>query len=315
MKQFIEETLHQQVEIHPYEEPLEFPLSYQGSYDFFTLLINGEGCILARPKGELRLTTLRQQQRRMEQLTQKYCVLYLKNLHAYTRNKMLEEGIPFIWENHQIYMPFVGVLLKKNEARALRPCMRISFLTQKLLLMALYDEWKDITVTMAADLLQVTKMSVTRCYDEIESLGIPVIHKKGKSRVFDGGRNRKELWEMIKPHLRNPLLQEFYLEERISTEMKRSGISALCRYSLLSEDTCVTYAITKSQLGEADLRHKRQVPRGEEAGCIIQELGYLIDYKGFGVVDPITVSLLLEKERQDPRIDKALDQMLEEYVW
>jgi hypothetical protein len=34
-------------------------------------------------------------------------------MNYYSRDKMLEEGIPFIWENKQIYMPFLGILLQK----------------------------------------------------------------------------------------------------------------------------------------------------------------------------------------------------------
>ena len=52
---------------------------------------------------------------------------------------------------HQVYIPFLGLLLKQNEARALKPCFKISFLTQKFLLLALYEEWDDLTVTVAAD--------------------------------------------------------------------------------------------------------------------------------------------------------------------
>lgn len=315
MKQFIEDALHQQIEIRAYQDANKLPLVLQGNYNLFILEINGQSCILAEPKEDFGLAILRKQQRRLERLTEQYCVLYLKNLKSYPRDKMLKEGIPFIWENHQIYMPFLGVLLKQNETRALKPCTKVSFLTQKLLLMALYQQWQNVTVTAAAELLKVSKMSITRCFDEIESLELPVLYKRGRTRWLSCCTDQKEMWNLIKVHMRNPLLQEYYLEQDLPGRLLKSGISALAEYSMLGDNEYRTYAITKSQLSEYDLKKKKQVPKGEEPGCVVQELGYIIEYKEGLAIDPLTVCMLMKSEKEDPRVDKALEEMMEEYVW
>lgn len=315
MKRFLEDMLHQPIELFSYSETGRVPLILRANYNLYVLVLNEQSCIIAEPKEEYNLTVLRKQQRRLELLTEKYCVLYFRKLRSYTRDKMLEEGIPFIWENHQIYMPFIGMWLKQKEARELKPCTKISFLTQKLLLVALYDKWQNITVTVAAELLQVTKMSITRCYDEIESLGLPIVHKKGRTRVLSTCIDRREMWELIKPYMRNPLFQEFYLAEDLSEGLLKSGISALCEYSMLNDNEYITCAINKSQLAEFGVKYKKQIPKGECPVCIVQELGYTINYRKRGTVDPLTVYLLLEKDILDPRVDKALEEMLEEYVW
>lgn len=315
MKQFIEDILHQQVEIRTYENANNLPLVLRGNYNLFVLIMNGQSCILAEPIEDLGLATLRKQQRKLEQLTEQYCVLYFKKLQSYPRDRMLEEGIPFIWENHQIYMPFLGILLRKNETRALKPCTKISFLTQKLLLMTLYNQWQNVTVTFAAEKLHVAKMSITRCYDEIESLEIPVLYRKGRTRFLRSCMDKREMWNLIKPYMRNPLIQEFHLEEKLIQGLPKSGISALCEYSMLDDNGYKTHAIIKSQLAEFDIKNKKQVPMGETPGCILQELGYAINYRESGVIDPLTVFMLMEAEREDPRIDKALEEMLEGCVW
>lgn len=315
MKQFLENILHQQVEIKSYCDTNRLPLILKGNYNLFVLTINGQNCIIAEPREELGLATLRRQQRKLEQLTEQYCVLYLRKLTTYPRNKMLEEGIPFIWENHQIYMPFLGLLLSQNETRALKPCVKISFLTQKLLLMMLYNQWEKVTVTMAAEFLDVTKTSITRCFDEIESLEIPVLCKKGRTRVLCGYVDKKKMWDLIKPYMRNPLLQEFYLEEDLTQGLLESGISALCRYSMLEDNAYKTCAIIKSQIKELSMKNRQYIPKNETPGCIIQELGYVINYKDSGAIDPLTVLMLMEAEREEPRIDKALEEMLEDYIW
>ena len=315
MKAFIEKTLHQKIKLEKYNELEKLPLTFRANYDFYRMEIGGTHCLLARPKEETGLAVLRKQQKRLEQMTGLYCVLYLAQMNYYSKDKMLEEGIPFILENRQIYMPFLGILLTQNEARALRPCSKVSFLTQKLLLSVLYNEWDNVTVTMAAKCLHVSKMSITRCFDEIESLGIPVLEKKGRTRMLTNKGTKRELWEIIKPFMRTPVLQEFYLEEDISENLIKSGASALSELSMLGDAAYPTCAITKYQIGDYGIRERKQVPKGEVPGCVVQELGYLIPFQEGRVVDPLTISLIMEGEREEPRVSMALETMLEEYVW
>jgi hypothetical protein len=188
-------------------------------------------------------------------------------------------------------------------------------LTQKLLLSAFYNEWENITVTMAAEYLQVSKMSITRCFDEIESLEIPVITQKGRIRYIRCKGDKRNQWEHLKTFMRTPVIREFYLEEDISANLVKSGISALSEYSMLGDNIFPTCGITKSQMKEYGIRERKQVPKGEVPGCIVQELGYLIPYKSGNVIDPLTTLLIMDEEREEPRIDMALDEMLEEYVW
>lgn len=315
MKTFIEEMLHQKVELRQYNELEKLPLMFRSDYDFYIMEIAGQQCILVEPLQETGLTMLRKQQKRLEGLMERRCVLYLTKMNYYARDKMLEEGIPFIWEGRQIYMPFLGVLLDQNENRRLQPGSRVSFLTQKLLLTAIYQDWNGVTVTMAAEKLVVTKVSITRCFDEIECMGIPVLEKKGRSRMIRCVHGRRETWEIIKPFLRTPLIEEFYLEKNIEEKLVMSGISALSMFSMLGDNAYPTYAVTKGEMKNYRVREQRQVLGEDIPGCVVQELGYVIPFMDRKAVDPLTVFLLLEQKSEDPRIEIALEEMLEEYVW
>jgi hypothetical protein len=315
LKEFIEKTLHQKIELERYDKLEQLPLILRTNYDLYDMEINGLHCLLARPKEGTGLVELRKQQKRLETLTGMYCVLYLTWMNQYSRDKMLEEGIPFVLENRQVYMPFLGVLLRPKETRELKPCSGVSFLTQKLLLLALYNRWENVTVTRAAEHLKVSKMSITRCFDEIDSLEVPVLVKKGRIRYISSNGDKKNQWGILKSFMRIPVIQEFYLEEDISANLIKSGISALSEFSMLGDNSYPTCAITKTQMKEYGIRERRQVPKGEVPGCVVQELGYLIPYKDGKVIDPLTTLLIMEHEREEPRVDKALDEMLEEYVW
>ena len=191
----------------------------------------------------------------------------------------------------------------------------ISYLTQKLIFVAIYEKWVEVTVSAAAIKLKVSKMSISRCFDEIEYLNVDIMGMKGKSRAITVPTDIKKLWEDMKPILRNPVIARYELQEDIHLENK-AGISALCEYSLLSDNRYPTYAITKKEMAGVGLKNMRQVHKGEEIGCLVLELGYFIDFMDKKTEDPMSVALsLTEAEKQDERVDISVDEMLEEYVW
>ncbi|MFR1010543.1 MAG: hypothetical protein ACLSGA_13690 [Ruminococcus sp.] len=57
----------------------------------------------------------------------------------------------------------------------------------------------------------------------------------------------------IKMVLRNPVIRRFILREDIKFE-KKAGISALCEYSLLSDNVYPTYAVTKKELKDSGVK-------------------------------------------------------------
>lgn len=316
MKEYIEAILHQNIQLIPYEEQYKLPLAYRNAYHLNRMIINGQEALLAAPVEKIPLATLRKQYRQMAVYTGLPCVLYLKETNYYGRDAMLEEGIPFVWEGHQIYLPYIGALLEDQKRPALRSCNQISYLTQKLLLMALYEGWQRITVTKAAEKLGVSKMSITRCFDELEAMDIPYLMVRSRARSISADADKKAMWEKIKPILRNPIITTYALKEKPDIQLPIVGTMALAHYSMLDESNRPTYAITKKKLSEIDLSAGRQTPAGEIPGCTIQEMGYQISFEDGSAVDPLTIVLGMgEEELSDPRVSMAIDEMLEEHVW
>ena len=59
--------------------------------------------------------------------------------------------------------------------REIAPVHLISYLTQKLIFVAIYEKWVEVTVSEAAIKLKVSKMSISRCFDEIEYLNVDIM--------------------------------------------------------------------------------------------------------------------------------------------
>ena len=284
-------------------------------YNIFTVETNGALWIAIQPKDNVGLVLLRRDRACVEKMTGLNCAIFLEQTTFYIREKMMEEGIPFVIDGKQVFLPFIGYLLSKSNERELPPVHLISFLTQKMLLVAIYERWIEMKVSDVAKQLGVSTKSASRCFDELEYLNIGVLGMKGKSRVINIPDDRKQLWQQIERVLRNPVIRRFILRKDMKLE-KKAGISALCEYSLLSDNAYPTYAVTKKELKASGVKVEKQASELEEIGCVVLELGYFIDFWGKGLQDPLSVALSQTREEQEEeRVEISINEMLEKYVW
>ena len=316
MKDFLEKTLRQNVSVEETEYLSErLPLAFRGRYTFYKVETNGLSWMAIQPKNDVGLVTLRKDRARIEKLAGLNCAIFFNVMTFYMKEKLMEEGIPFVLNGKQVYLPFIGFLLSNAKERDIAPVHLISYLTQKLIFVAIYEKWEMVTVTEAAARLEVSKMSVSRCFDEIEYLNVDIIGRKGKSRVITVPTDIKKLWSDMQTVLRNPVIARYELQEDIHLENK-AGVSALCEYTLLSDNEYPTYAITKKEIAGVGVRKMKQTHPGEEIGCVVLELGYFINFMSKAIEDPMSVALsLTEAEKQEERVNISINQMLEEYVW
>ena len=316
MKEFLEKALQQNVIMAENKEVYKkLPLAYRGRYDIYTVETNGVLWMAIHPKDDAGLVILRRDRAGVEKMTGLNCAIFLDRTTFYIKEKLIEEGIPFVIDGKQVFLPFIGYLLSKENERELAPVHLISFLTQKMLLIAIYERWNEVRVSGAAKRLEVSTKSASRCFDELEYLNVNVLGMKGKSRVINIPDEREQLWQQIESVLRNPVIRRFILRKDMKLE-KKAGISALCEYSLLSDNAYPTYAVTKKELKASGVKEEKQVSELEEIGCVVLELGYFIDFSGKGLQDPLSVVLSLKgEEQEEERVDISISEMLEEYVW
>ena len=138
MREFLEKTLRQNVIMTENKEVYKkLPLAYRGRYDIFTVETNGVLWMAIHPKDDIGLVVLRRDRAGVEKITGLNCAVFLDRTTFYIKEKMIEEGIPFVIDRKQVFLPFIGYLLSKVNERELAPVHLISFLTQKMLLMAI----------------------------------------------------------------------------------------------------------------------------------------------------------------------------------
>ncbi|MGL4483918.1 MAG: hypothetical protein ACRCUS_03130, partial [Anaerovoracaceae bacterium] len=72
-------------------------------------------CVFLAPKTEESVLKLSYHIENLKNLTNRNCVLILDEISNYKMKQFIEKEIPFVVQGRQIYMPFIGVSLKKNK--------------------------------------------------------------------------------------------------------------------------------------------------------------------------------------------------------
>lgn len=313
---FIGKALHQNVEISEFNNRRILPLFLINGYNYLVLTIQETQCLLVQPKEQTNLTSIRKQILHLKKLTGYTCALCLDNIGTYTKRKLLSEGIPFVILNKQIYMPFLGLALSNNDDRDIPVFEQISFSTQKLLLVAIYERWSKTTLTEAAFKLNVSKMTITRCFDELYSTDLDLIKTIGKTRCFVWDGSQRSLWEAVRTILRNPIIREYRLGEVVDIgKASLSGMSAVCHYSMLGDNNYETIAISKDKEKKYDIIKQPKLPNAEMPEMVIQILGYDLYSDGDIAIDPLSAILTLSNEDlNDPRVEIAVEEILKEHL-
>jgi len=314
---YIENMLHVDVGIAPYEDCQALPLYLVKGYDLAVLTVHDISFLLASPREQGSLTYLRQHIKQIKKLTGYNAVLCLERVQSYTKDKFLSEGISFIIPGQQLYIPFLGVALSSKASRQHPKKTQISPVAQKLLLCAIYQGWSSISLSDAAKNLAVSKMTITRCFDELEALDLSLIRYEGKRRNFVWGDTKRQLWEAVFPFLRCPVIRQYNLEsQNLSRVTKLGGMSALCHYSMLADNPYLTLAVSPVVERALDLRNRKSVPADEIPGVIVQVLSYELAYGDECAIDPLTAILSISAgEKSDPRVKMSIDEVLEALPW
>ena len=269
--------------------------------------------LFVRPKAPVTFSALKNHWGKFEQLTGLPCVVYDDNYTHYGKRRMIEMGIPFVFGNEDIYLPFLGIVLAHKRTIVLPEVEQFSPVTQKMVLMALYEKWERISIKDIAQKLQFFRMTAGRCLMELQALGLPLVEMQGKTKYYVFGGSRKMLYELCTPYFTNPVARTYALKELPHNVHCFGGISALAYYSMLADDRYPTYALSREEYRQLQLNTYEICPKTEVPACRLQILRYKIEQNH--VIDPLSAILCrADQDKEDPRIASAVEMILEE-VW
>lgn len=314
MKKYVEKILH--APIYQEDIDIDLPLLLKKQYLFEKWDMDGSGILVAYPSEDVGITVLRQHLRKFEDQTDLPIAFAFEDISIRKAEKMIEEGIPFIQKNKQVYLPFLGVLWrerKRSSARQLPVFKKVSPQTQRFILQAIYHRWFDMNLAAAAEKLDVARMTATRIFNELEVIEPSWIHMDGKERWFSYAMKWDGFWDAVEPYLFNPVIRQYRLKyNKKMLGLPLGGMSAVSRYSMIEDNVYETFAVNRDAEKRLGLSEADQVPGWDQPECVIQVLKYKpFTWKYKDVIDPLTAILSLDKdEKRDPRVEGEIEMIM-----
>lgn len=294
-------------------------LQIAGSYDFYCVTVLNVEFLLIKPNEFMTIQKIKIHVEYIEEKTGLNAAVQLENGTPYRIKKMLEERIPFISVDRQMYLPFMALHIRRKRVKTRELVVHEKF-TAATQLMYLYMLYQDIAIFSAeelADNLKVSVMTILRGMKELEKIGLVCYEITGQTRrkkIFKR-INKKEYYSRGKEYLQNPVKKSIYVKYiPVSVEVLKGGLYALSEQTMLAEPMHEIYAVdSKNEIDFHDLivdKEQAIEERLPEVQLMMYNIRLLARQ---GCVDP--VSLIKSLNEKDERIEMAIDEMMEGTEW
>lgn len=295
-------------EYETWEKQNKLPLYIAGNYEFQIVRLNDCQCLMLTPLEELvTIPALKKQIKKIQEIEDVPIVLKLTGISYYRRKNLIENRIPFI-TNKQIYLPFMGTYLQKENEES-QVIEKVMLSTQMLILMYLYHSEKKLYISDATKKLPFSAMTMSRAVKQIEAIGLFYITKDGVSKVVESKYDKKELYEKVKGYLNSPIRKTGYIEKEMLTEdMVLAGETVLAEKTMLNYGVIKTYAVCTKKFDKKLLINELVNPEKQYRLELWEyEPKFFSDDN---MADAISVALSFA-DTEDERIEEAVEELLE----
>lgn len=243
-------------------------------------------------------------------------VFIFDKMMFYQRKRMIEQGVNFVVSGKYANLPnlFINVL---ETSRKEKSTGKLSPVAQYVLLSYIQSRDKDYcTVKKLQEATPFSYMQITRAIVDIENFGLcetELKPKEGKNIRFS--KDRRSLWVDALPYMRNPVKRTVYTDiaDSLEDSARISGMNALAHYSSLNQVKQMSLALNSQDF--KTLTASNIEVNTIEGSTAIQEWIYpptICTESEY--VDPLSLWLSL-KDGKNPRVEDALEQLIENMKW
>jgi len=330
---YIEETFGIQPTVTPIAKSYldRLPMYILETFKLYhTDLFNTE-IILAELKkeDELSIQQTEKQVQQIKNLINQKVVIVLEKVQAYNRKRLIEKGINFIVPGKQLYMPDLLIDLRESFIHPKTKQKNKTLLPSAQFLLIYHiihrnQQWKleEHPFKEIAQKLGYTPMSITNAIDNLKYHEL--LEVEGEKEKFIRFRyERHELWNIAQQQklLVNPIIKTVYVDEKPKDLfLLRCNTSALPEYTDLNPSRQEYFAMEKTVFYGLQKSNALVNPNDYEGRYALEVWKYnplnLVDElpNDMAVVDPLSLYLSV-KDSRDERIEMALDQILEKFIW
>lgn len=309
--------------VRPWARVDELPYFLRDAFQFSEIELLGQPVVLAIGRSEVKqsLSEVRTWLDKVKAIADQPVVYVTDALASYERRRLIEQKVPFIVPGNQLYLPDLGLDLREYfRQRATATAAALSPSAQAMLIATLLrtpwqSEWPPAEDAAA---LGYTPMTLSRAVKELTAAGLAVAYTVGRTRWLRMDLPPEQAWERAKPALRTPVRRTVWVAAHggiAPLPSRIAGLSALARYSMLTEPKWPVYAVTAAQWKAATDAGVQELPELDAGAQEWQIWSYspaLVP--GATTVDPLSLMLSLQ-ENTDDRIQLALDELKAQLPW
>lgn len=267
------------------------------------------------------LANVRGQIDKLRQLAGMPVVYVTRTLASYERKRLIEQKVPFLVPGNQLYLPDLGIDLREYFRKpTVAAQTALSPATQAMLIAVLLRrpwraEWQPAEVVGE---LGYTPMTLSRAVKELTAAGIATLRIEGRARWLRAERTAAQTWEHARPLLRSPVKRRVWVlppPKSRPRPLRLAGLSALARFSMLTEPQWPTYAVGQAEWKVATQVGFEMLPEPIPGACEWEIWHYNPALVRDGdTVDPLSLTLSLQGN-QDERVQLALDELEGRFPW
>lgn len=305
----------------------KLPLYIGSTFHLYWANLFNQNFIVAALKSEVKPTIeqVEKWSRVIETMFDKKVVLAYVQLTALERQRLMQRGINFISLGKQLFLP--SFLLDLRESFPIRNIPKEKLLPSAQFLLLYYllhrnqkNFWDKRNFKELAEKFQYTQMGITKATENLRLAELcKIIGTKDKYLQFD--KEISALWHDASPFLVDPVLKRIYVDKiPAGLFLLCSNESALPEYTDMNPSRQQFRAIEKKRFYQLLEENQFANLNDEEGEYCLEVWKYdpllLVEelYNDDSVVDPLSLYLTL-KDNPDERIEMAMEQIIDKYIW
>jgi NADPH-dependent 7-cyano-7-deazaguanine reductase QueF-like protein len=315
---YLKENIDEQITIKPWIKKNNFPVFLRDTYNFYEVTILGTRCILIEAVDEMpNIYQLQKHIKQIKNLTDRQIVLFYKDITRYRRKSLIENRIAFVIEDGQMYLPFLGLDLKKVKEHVEEEAKGFTAPAQIAYLYFLYHKEEVVNTTDFAKKLGFNKMTASRALNDL-------YHANLITYEIGGMTGRSKEYKRIKDpdyflrgrnYLKTPVRKIIYTKTR-PLDALTAGMEALSELSMINPPGHPIMAIDRNKLNKEQVEVVNNKDLIKDTKLVELELW---DYdpglfSNNGHVDLLSLYASL-KEETDERVRQALEEVLRGEPW
>lgn len=318
LEQYLKEHIDDEIVIEKYNNDNIFPVYLKSIYSFYAMEILDIDCLLLEIIDEApRADFITKHLNRIRSITDKQVVLFYKEITNYRKKSLMDQKIPFVVEDGQMYLPFIGLHFKSAvvketiEVNSFTPSAQVAFLY------FLYNQNLIINSTDFSKIFGWNKMRTSRALNELFDAKILTYNIGGKTGRSKEYRviNKLDYFKKGNEFFDTPIKDIVYVK-RAPKDSCIAGLQALSNFSMLNPPNYLVRAIGADNFNKEnlDIIDNKDIIKDEDS---LELQIWKYDPRLFtsnNVVDKASLYLSLKHET-DERVEQALKYMLQGEQW